>query len=172
MATYYDEELGRFVTEEEKEASQTPTAYEQSQKSLGDLAAEQRERTAEEKVDPFAVEEPKPVIAEGPGQALGEVARITANAGTALVTDYGDLASYLGDAVNEVGNLATGKGFNPEGKFLNDSDNPWTQWRMNTFEPETHPAKGGSQVRLDAAEIPWQGTCCWQRCYQAGQHCH
>ena len=82
-------------------------------------------------------EEKKPFLAKGPGQAIDEVFRQTANAGGALITDYMDLASYVGDAVVETGNVLSGRGFNPDGKFMNDSDNPWTEWRINTFEPQT-----------------------------------
>ena len=70
-------------------------------------------------------EKKKPFLAQGPGQAIDEVFRQTANAGGALITDYMDLASYVGDAVVETGNVLSGRGFNPDGKFMNDSDNPW-----------------------------------------------
>ena len=139
MAYYFDEQLGRVVSDEEKEEEQsvaTPSGVELLQMPIAERAAFRRQQQQPEQEDPFAPEDPKPFIAQGPGQALGEVFKQTANAGAALVTDYGDLASYLGDTLVQTGNVVQGKRFETE-NFMNDSDNPWTQWRLNSFEPET-----------------------------------
>ena len=139
MATYYDEQLGRWVSDEEEQEQQVEkrplTAYERSQMSFSELQAANPPSTVEQD-ELFKPEAPKPFVAQGPGQALGEVFNLTANAGTALVTDYADLASYVGDTLTQTGNVLQGKRFEQE-NFLNDADNPWTQWRLNQFEPET-----------------------------------
>lgn len=138
MAYYFDEQLGRVVSDEEekKKKPAAPSAVELLQMPVEESAAYRRAQLQPEQADPFAPEDPKPFIAQGPGQALGEVFRQTANAGAALATDYGDLASYVGDTLVQTGNVAQGKRFETE-NFMNDSDNPWTQWRLNSFEPET-----------------------------------
>ena len=139
MAYYYDEELGKFVNDDEEEKSKLPeSAFERSQMSYEDRVAAQNPPTKslEEQFAADAEQEKKPFIAQGPGQAFSEVFNLTANAGSALVTDYGDLASYVGDTLVQGGNVLQGKRFEQE-NFLNDADNPWTQWRLNTFEPET-----------------------------------
>ena len=53
----------------------------------------------------------KPFLAQGPGQAAAEVWNMTANAATALVTDYLDLGAGVGDTFVQGGNLLQGKGF-------------------------------------------------------------
>ena len=138
MATYYDEQLGRWVSdEEEQQVEDRPlSATDKYQMSLGELAAADRAAAQPKEEDPFKPEAPKPFVAQGPGQALGEVFNLTANAGTALATDYADLASYVGDTLTQTGNVLQGKRFEQE-NFLNDADNPWTQWRLNQFEPQT-----------------------------------
>ena len=87
-------------------------------------------------LDQFKPDPTKPVIAQNPGQAFSEVWNITANAGTALATDYLDLAAMVGDTFVQSGNLLTGQGWDWN-EWGNDEDNPWTQARLNTFEPET-----------------------------------
>ena len=145
MPSRYDSETGEWVYEDplqplaeaNTQMLQKPgeTPFEQSQR----LYEAQGQRDEEALVNPT---DPKPFIAQNPGQAMSEVGRQLFNSGGALVTDYLDLFSYLGDTVVETGNVLSGKGFNPDGKFLNDADNPWTQWRIETFEPETQVGMG------------------------------
>ena len=53
------------------------------------------------------------------------------NPAAALVTDYVDLGHGLVDVAQQTGNLIQGKGFDA-GKIFDDSDNPLTEWRINT----------------------------------------
>ncbi len=84
----------------------------------------------------------RPDWVSGPGQAISEIGKIAANNGVALITDTFDTVAAVGDLFVEGGQelyqRTTGKG---EGgtwdDVFNDRDNPWTQWRRETFRPET-----------------------------------
>ena len=93
-----------------------------------------RQRLADEAVQ--GLKDDRPVIAETPGQALSEFAKISSNAGLALVTDYADLGAGLTDVLLETGKLVTGQGFDGENIF-NDKDNPWTQARIEGLKADT-----------------------------------
>lgn len=86
--------------------------------------------------------ERRPLFAENP---IGEAFNIAANAGTALVTDYLDLAAGLGDLAVQSQNYIAGQGFNVD-QVMNDSDNPWTKWRRETFEPKSQAGQLVSNV--------------------------
>lgn len=86
--------------------------------------------------------ERRPLFAENP---LGEAFNIAANAGTALATDYLDLAAGLGDLAVQSQNYIAGKGFNLD-QVMDDSDNPWTKWRRTTFEPKSQAGQLVSNV--------------------------
>jgi hypothetical protein len=86
--------------------------------------------------------ERRPMFAENP---LGEAFNIAANAGTALVTDYLDLAAGLGDLAVQSQQYVAGQGFNWD-KVLDDSDNPWTKWRRQQFEPKSQAGQLVSNV--------------------------
>ena len=78
----------------------------------------------------------RPLFAETPGQFFGDLGKSILNPAAALVTDYVDLGHGLVDVVGETGNLIQGKGFDGS-KVFDDSDNPLTQARINTFRSET-----------------------------------
>lgn len=59
-----------------------------------------------------------------------------ANPAWALVTDYVDLGHGLVDVAQQTGNLIQGKGFDGS-KVFDDSDNPLTKGRIDTFRSET-----------------------------------
>lgn len=86
--------------------------------------------------------EQRPLFAENP---IGEVFNIAANAGTALVTDYLDLAAGLGDLAVQSQEYVAGKGFKLD-QVMDDSDNPWTKWRRTTFEPQSQAGQLVSNV--------------------------
>ena len=86
--------------------------------------------------------ERRPMFASDP---LREVGNITANAGIALATDYMDLAAGIGDVLVQSGNQLTGKGFDWD-QVMNDSDNPWTKWRRDTFKTESQAGQMVSNV--------------------------
>ena len=86
--------------------------------------------------------ERRPMFASDP---LRETFNITANAGVALATDYLDLAAGIGDMLVQTGNQLTGKGFNWD-QVMDDSDNPWTKWRRETFKTESQAGQMVSNV--------------------------
>ena len=137
MPTVFDAATGEYKYEDPLQP--LATANQQFEQDPTADVFEQSEalRTRQASAPLMQPEEKKPFWAKGPGQAIDEVGRQTLNAGGALITDYMDLLSYVGDTAVEAGNMLSGRGFNPDGKFLNDSDNPWTEWRINTFEPQT-----------------------------------
>ena len=87
----------------------------------------------------------RPFWATDIGMAASDTGKILANAGVALGTDYLDLAAGVGDVVMQAGSLATGNGWDWN-KVLDDSDNPWTQWRRNTFRTETQAGQAVSNL--------------------------
>ncbi len=86
--------------------------------------------------------ERRPMFASDP---LREASNITANAAVALGTDYLDLAAGIGDVIVQTGNQLTGKGFNWD-QVMDDSDNPWTKWRRETFKTESQAGQMVSNV--------------------------
>ena len=74
----------------------------------------------------------KPLFAENAGQFFGDLTKNIVNPAAALVTDYVDLGHGLVDIAQQTGNLIQGKGFDV-GEVFDDSDNPLTEWRINTM---------------------------------------
>ena len=74
----------------------------------------------------------RPLFAENFGQFAGDLGKNLINPAAALVTDYVDLGHGLVDVAQQTGNLIQGKGFDA-GKIFDDSDNPLTEWRINTM---------------------------------------
>ena len=63
-----------------------------------------------------------------------DLVRAVPNALTGFVTDFVDLGLGAVDLGRELGDLATGREFEWR-NIMDDSDNPLTQWRRNTFRP-------------------------------------
>lgn len=78
----------------------------------------------------------RPLFAQDAGQFLGDLGKSIINPAAALVTDYVDLGHGLVDIAGQTGNLIQGKGFDGS-KIFDDSDNPLTAGRINTFRSET-----------------------------------
>jgi hypothetical protein len=78
----------------------------------------------------------RPLFAQDGGQFGGDLFKSIANPALALATDYVDLGHGLVDVAQQTGNLIQGKGFDGS-KVFDDSDNPLTEWRINTFRSET-----------------------------------
>jgi len=74
----------------------------------------------------------RPLFAENFGQFASDLGKNLINPAAALVTDYVDLGHGLVDIAQQTGNLIQGKGFDA-GKIFDDSDNPLTEWRINTM---------------------------------------
>ena len=120
--------------------------YNQAQ---ADTEKEEKEEAEELKEQALADNRPVWLAKENPiGNAIGDTGKILANAGLGLVTDVVDLALGIGDTAVQVGNLAQGKEFELDNWF-NDSDNPWTEWRRDTFKTSTQAGQTVSNfVRL------------------------
>lgn len=144
---YYDDEekkklVGAGITEETQDLAQPGTllpfeeggapGYSQEQfetEQANDRSAAQALK--QEKSGDF---DGRPIVADNLGDAFTDLTGGVVNAGLSLVTDYADLAAGLVDVGRETVSLATGNGFNEGGdKIFNDRDNPWTEWRVDTF---------------------------------------
>ena len=68
------------------------------------------------------------------GQSVADIGMIAGNTAVGLGTDVLDLVSYVGDLGRAGVDLMDGGGFNEDDYLFNDADNPWTAWRINTFE--------------------------------------
>jgi hypothetical protein len=112
----------------------------------------ERDQQFKQQMDQAATVEPeRPLIANSPGQAVSEIGKVAANAGVSLLTEFGDIIAGLGDVAGETFDAVRGKGFETDNIF-NDADNPWTQWRRNTFAPETEIGKQvNTVVRIGVA---------------------
>jgi hypothetical protein len=73
----------------------------------------------------------RPLWAESLGQFGSDLGKNLLNPAAALVTDYVDLGHGLVDIAQQTGNLVQGKGFDWN-KVFDDSDNPLTEYRINT----------------------------------------
>ena len=87
----------------------------------------------------------RPFWATNVGMAASDTGKILANAGIALGTDYLDLAAGIGDLVVQTGSAVTGNGWDWN-KVMDDSDNPWTQWRRNAFRTESQAGQAVSNL--------------------------
>ena len=97
----------------------------------------------------------RPVFAQDAGMLLRDTGRVAANAGVSLVTDYVDLGLGVADVVGQTAQILTGQrnGYNPDDLF-NDTDNPLTKWRRETFKTETVAGQAVSNlVRLGTAIV-------------------
>jgi len=78
----------------------------------------------------------RPLFAQDAGQFFGDLWKSVANPVVALGTDYVDLGHGLVDVAQQTGNLIQGKGFDGS-KVFDDSDNPLTKGRIDTFRSST-----------------------------------
>lgn len=87
----------------------------------------------------------RPFWATDLGMAASDTGKVLANAVVGLGTDYADLAAGIGDVVVQAGSLASGNGWDWN-KVMDDSDNPWTQWRRDTFRTESQAGQAVSNL--------------------------
>ena len=93
----------------------------------------------------------RPMFAQNAGQAGGDFFKSVVNPVLAIGTDFVDLGHGLADILVETGNLVQGKGFDGS-KVFDDSDNPLTKWRIDTFRSETQAGQFvNSTLRVGAA---------------------
>lgn len=140
---------GRWVFEGEEEEQRlapqapiglTPTQeYDWQQKQQQTQQLQQREAEAAKGGDN------RPFWAQDFGQGVSDTGKILANAAVALGTDYLDLAAGVGDVVTQAGSAITGNGWDWN-KVMDDSDNPWTQWRRDQFRTETQAGQAVSNL--------------------------
>lgn len=93
----------------------------------------------------------RPMFAQNAGQAGGDFLKSVVNPVLSIGTDFVDLGHGLADVLVETGNLVQGKGFDGS-KVFDDSDNPLTKWRIDTFRSETQAGQFvNSTLRVGAA---------------------
>ena len=167
MPFVWDNEQGRYVDRSDEELQAEATAATESRSSTldgGYLAQEAYDRTrpaagppvAGQATQDFFDSQNKPFLSGNVGDIAADAALISGNALTGLGTDVLDIVSYVGDLGRAGVDALNGGGFNEDDYLFNDSDNPWTQWRINTFEKNyrTEAAKAVSDVvRLGTALV-------------------
>ena len=110
------------------------------------LNKRQRQETREAAAQEYVKDEDKPFIS---GKTLTDISKAAANAIPAFVTDIVDLGLAGVDLVSETGKAT----FDPDYDFnwrniADDSDNPLTQWRRDTFVPGGFDTKAGEITNL------------------------
>ena len=110
------------------------------------LNKRQRQETREAAAQEYVKDEDKPFIS---GKTLTDIPKAAANAIPAFVTDIVDLGLAGADLVSETGKAT----FDPDYDFnwrniADDSDNPLTQWRRDTFVPGGFDTKAGEITNL------------------------
>ena len=132
VGTAYSDAAGVVAEEEEQDwqLGDAPRVYSpERQQQL------QNEREVAAQVEKAQVDD-RPLFAQDAGQFLGDLGKSVLNPILAIGTDYVDLAHGLVDIAGETGNLIQGKGFDVS-KVFDDSDNPLTAARTDTFRSET-----------------------------------
>ena len=153
MAARWDSQKQQWVFDDETSAPTAVMAPPQGLDYAGEVAwANQQQQKDELKAAEMAVQQggdQRPMFAENAGQFFGDLGKIAANAAVGLGTDFLDLGAGVADVVRQTGSLiATGE-FDENVNVFDDSDNPWTQWRRNTFRTETQAGQAVSNlVRL------------------------
>ena len=157
-----DEQLTRMQS---AEPEVNPYGNEVQNRQLADkqdaLSAEQKALANNKQLQRALGKGERPLLSGNIGDIAADAALISGNALTGLATDVGDLVSYVGDIGRAGVDLLDGGGFNEDNYLFNDSDNPWTAWRIATFEDNyrTQAAKSvGDFVRLGTSLIAGGGV--------------
>ena len=157
-----DEQLTRMQS---AEPEVNPYGNEVQNRQLADkqdaLSAEQKALANNKQLQRALGKGERPLLSGNIGDIAADAALISGNALGGLVTDVGDLVSYVGDIGRAGVDLLDGGGFNEDNYLFNDSDNPWTAWRIATFEDNyrTQAAKSvGDFVRLGTSLIAGGGV--------------
>lgn len=161
MPYRYDNEKGEWVYDDPTASTENPVGVVEDSLGLSP-AASLRSSINQQNAAQFAEDKAEadklpsmPFMADTIPQGASEVLKVLGNAGTALFTDYFDLAAGLGDLIGETGDaiLPGGDGFTPDNIF-NDADNPWTRARREMFAPETEVGKAtGTLARVATALV-------------------
>ena len=135
----FNPETGEWDYGDEPEIQQAATAVAEERPTfLSEKEYQRRQLKANESSSPAVatVADDRPLIAETPGQAIGDLAKSIVNPVVAFGTDYVDLGHGLVDILGQTGSLISGNGFDGS-KIFDDSDNPLTEARIDAFRSET-----------------------------------
>ena len=135
----FNPETGEWDYGDEPEIQQAATAVAEERPTfLSEEEYQRRQLKANESSSPAVatVADDRPLIAETPGQAIGDLAKSIVNPVVAFGTDYVDLGHGLVDILGQTGSLISGNGFDGS-KIFDDSDNPLTEARIDAFRSET-----------------------------------
>ena len=100
--------------------------------------------------------EDRPVFSADPGVIARDIGRNIANPIAAIGTDYVDLGHGIADIAVQTGEWLQGRGFDAS-KIFDDSDNPWTEARINAMRSETQAGQflnTTSRVVVALATLP------------------
>lgn len=129
-------------------AGKIPTTYMELLESRAARRIQQEDQEIEAELDRISRgEDDRPVFAQDAGQFFGDLGKIAINAPIALATDYVDLGLGVADVVGQTAQILTGQrdSYNPD-EIFNDSDNPLTQWRRETFKTQTVAGQAASNL--------------------------
>ena len=154
MAPRWDSQQQKWVYDDDLETANVAVAVApEGLDSFGRAKWEYEQQQQQQlKADELAVQQgsdQRPVFAQNGGQFFGDLGKIAANAVVGLGTDFVDLGLGVADVVRQAGSLAITGELDPTINVFDDSDNPWTQWRRDTFRTETQAGQAVSNlVRL------------------------
>ena len=153
---YYDEAQKKWIWEDQPKGAPDPMApgaaalpsyFQRRQQEEQQALLSQDEKARKE----FQSKPARPLIAKDPGQFVSEFGKIVGNSATALATDTVDLGLGLVDVARAAAAPVTGDDFRWNQVF-DDSDNPLTKWRRQTFRMETELGQAASNlVRIGTA---------------------
>ena len=135
----FNPETGEWNYGDEPQIQESTTAVEEEKPLfLSKEEYQRRQLQAQETSSPAVatVADDRPLFAETPGQFFGDLGKSIVNPAYALLTDYADLGHGLVDIAGQTGSLLSGNGFDGS-KVFDDSDNPLTKGRIDTFRSET-----------------------------------
>jgi hypothetical protein len=165
MPLQWDSATGRFVDKERDErerllAAGTPVARPAYGSSLAEQAAfyrnqEQNQKLAQTEAD-FRQKggSDKPFLPSGPGGLLGDTLKVGANILAGIPTDIIDIGSGLVDIANEGKDWLLGGQFETS-KLFDDSDNPLTKARRQSFEAESELGRMVSNIGRLVTPVSW-----------------
>ena len=149
MPARYDPKTGKWVYDDplsvDRSITPPPVGASDIERIQFGLDQDRAQSNLQQRLSADVGADLRPAVASGPGQLLRETGVAATNAVVGLGTDYLDLAAGLGDLAGITARGLTGQGWDWDG-FLDDSNNPWTQWRRQTFRMETQAGQVVSNV--------------------------
>ena len=153
MAARWDPEKQQYVFDDGNGSSTAVLAPPQGLDYAGEVAWAYQQRQKDElRSAEMAVQQggdQRPFFAQNAGQFAGDLGKIAANAVVGLGTDFLDLGAGIADVVRQTASIVATGQIDENVDVFDDSDNPWTQWRRDTFRTETQAGQAISNlVRL------------------------